>query len=73
MDWQSIRQQFPVTSNRAYLNAAAAGPLARATSAAATRYYDQMMADGDSHWDAWLEQREVVRRKVAALINAEPD
>jgi len=41
--------------------------------AAATKYYEQMMNDGDVHWDEWLEQREDVRRKVASFINAEPD
>lgn len=73
INWDDVRKQFPVTNNYAYLNAAAAGPLSLATKAAATNYYDLMTADGDAHWDDWLAQREGVRRKVAALINAEPD
>ena len=73
INWDDIRAQFPVTENSTYLNAAAAGPLARATMAAATEYYQQMMNDGDIHWDEWLEKREDVRRKVARFINAEPD
>ena len=44
----------------------------RATMAAATEYYQQMMNDGDTHWDEWLAKRENVRQKVAAFINAEP-
>jgi len=72
-NWEEIRQQFPVTETSTYLNAAAAGPLSRATSAAASEYYRQMMDDGDTHWDEWLAGREEVRRKVAAFINAEPD
>jgi len=71
--WTAIRKQFPVTETSTYLNAAAAGPLARATSAAASEYYRQMMDDGDIHWDEWLAKREDVRKKVAAFINAEPD
>ena len=71
-DWDHIRKQFPVTERSAYLNTAAAGPLARTTMEAATKYYQQMMADGDIHWDEWLAQREVVRQKVAEFINAEP-
>ena len=71
--WDDIRKQFPVTENSTYLNAAAAGPLSRATMAAATEYYQQMMNDADTHWDEWLEKREAVRRQVAAFINAEPD
>ena len=73
INWDDIRKQFPVTENSTYLNAAAAGPLSRATSAAATEYYQQMMNDGDIHWDEWLEKREEVRRRVARFINAEPD
>jgi len=73
INWDDIRKQFPVTENSTYLNAAAAGPLSRATTAAATEYYQQMMSDGDIHWDEWLEKREDVRRRVARFINAEPD
>jgi selenocysteine lyase/cysteine desulfurase len=73
INWVEIRKQFPVTDSYTYLNTAAAGPLARSTRNAATEYYDLMMADGDVHWDDWLVQREEVRKKVAAFINAEPD
>ena len=73
INWDDIRKQFPVTENSTYLNSAAAGPLSRSTMAAATEYYQQMMNDGDIHWDEWLEKREEVRRKVARFINAEPD
>jgi cysteine desulfurase/selenocysteine lyase len=72
-NWDDIRKQFPVTENWTYLNAAAAGPLSRATMEAATKYYQQMMDDADTHWDEWLAMREEVRHKVAAFINAEPD
>jgi cysteine desulfurase / selenocysteine lyase len=73
INWDDIRKEFPVTENSTYLNSAAAGPLSRATMAAATKYYQLMTDDADTHWDEWLEQREEGRRKVAALINAEPD
>src|SRR5688572_23331385 len=73
INWDEIRKQFPVTEHSTYLNTAAAGPLARPTREAATRYYKLMTADGDIHWDDWLGQREEVRKKVAAFINAELD
>jgi selenocysteine lyase/cysteine desulfurase len=73
IDWSEIRKQFPVTENSVYLNTAAAGPLPRATSDAASDYYRLMMNDGDIHWDEWLARREEVRKKVATFINAEPD
>src|SRR5215203_1085041 len=73
IDWSTIRKQFPVTSNAVYLCTAAAGPLASSTAQAGASYYEQMMNDGDVHWDNWLARREKVRARVAKLINAEPE
>lgn len=73
VDWANIRQQFPVTNSCVYLNTAAGGPLAHSTAGAGAKYYEQMMNDGDVHWDDWLAQRETVRAQVAKFINAEPD
>ena len=73
INWAEVRAKFPVTSRSVYLNTAAAGPLAVSTARAGAEYYEQMMNDGDVHWDAWLARREEVRAQVAAFINAEPD
>jgi cysteine desulfurase/selenocysteine lyase len=73
INWKEIRKQFPITEKVAYLNTAAAGPLARATMDAATGYYRQMTEDADQHWDEWLARREDVRKQIAKFINAEPD
>ena len=72
-DWNSIREQFPVTPRFAYLNSAAAGPVSINSHAAATDYYQKMMTDGDVHWFRWLAQREAIRERIAKFINAEPD
>jgi cysteine desulfurase/selenocysteine lyase len=72
-NWASLRARFPVFNHSTYLNTAAAGPLADSTAKAAAHYFEQMRNDGDVHWDAWLAQREQVRARVAAFINAEPD
>ena len=73
INWADVREKFPVTSRSVYLNAAAAGPLATSTAKAGAFYYEQMMNDGDVHWDDWLAEIEKVRARVAAFINAEPD
>src|SRR5437764_2737815 len=73
IDWNEIRQRFPVTERVAYLNSAAAGPVSIASQAAAAGYYEKMMRDGDVHWNRWLADREAVRKKIAAFINAEPE
>jgi selenocysteine lyase/cysteine desulfurase len=72
-NWDEIRQNFPVTERVAYLNSAAAGPVSIASQAAAAGYYEKMMRDGDVHWNRWLADREAVRKKIAAVINAEPE
>src|SRR6266536_2881512 len=73
IDWNAVRKQFPVTARNAYLNTAAAGPLARPVMEAGSEYYLQMMTDGDVHWDEWRARLEVVRTKIARFINAELD
>jgi len=73
INWADVRARFPVTTSSVYLNTAAAGPLARSTAKAGASYYEQMMNNGDVHWDEWLARREEVRAQVAAFINAEPD
>jgi selenocysteine lyase/cysteine desulfurase len=73
IDWERVRQDFPVANNLAYLNSAAAGPLPRQVSEAAGQFYREMMTEGDARWDEWLRRREEIRRRVAAFINAEPD
>src|SRR6266403_838905 len=73
INWDEIRKQFPVTDKLAYLNSAAAGPVSRASQAAAAGYYEMMMNDGDVHWNRWLADRESIRQKVARFINAEPE
>ena len=73
INWNEIRKQFPVTERLAYLNSAAAGPVSRASQAAAAGYYEKMMRDGDVQWNRWLAEREAIREKVARFINAEPE
>src|ERR1051326_1939556 len=73
VDWKSIRRDFPVTEQTAYLNSAAAGPIPRPVMEAATDFYRKMMDEGDARWDEWIERREIVRRRIAEFINAEPE
>src|SRR6266705_2098145 len=73
IDWNEIRQRFPVIEKLAYLNSAAAGPVSRASYEAAAGYYEKMMSDGDVHWNRWLADRQAIREKVARFINAEPE
>jgi selenocysteine lyase/cysteine desulfurase len=73
MNWQEVRRDFPALERHTYLNAAAAGPTPRPVSEAVAGYLRQLEADGDLHWDEWLERQERARRRVAGFLNAEPD
>jgi len=73
IDWRQVRENFPVTERLAYLNSAGAGPMPRPVMDAATRFYHEMMTEGDARWFEWLEKRERTRANIAQLINAEPD
>jgi cysteine desulfurase / selenocysteine lyase len=71
--WKEIREDFPALASFTYLNSAAAGPVPRPVAEAATRFYRELEAGGDTHWDAWRQEVEEVRAKVAAFIGAEAD
>jgi len=73
IDWESVRLDFPVTERTVYLNSAGGGPVARPVMEAAASFYREMMEGGDARWDEWLERREIIRGRIAAFINAEPD
>lgn len=73
LNWEEIRRDFPVLEETAYLNSAAAGPVPRPVMETAASFYREMMEEGDARWDEWLNRREIVRRRIAEFINAEPD
>ncbi|MCH7824804.1 MAG: aminotransferase class V-fold PLP-dependent enzyme [Acidobacteria bacterium] len=72
MDWPEARALFPSVDKIVYLNTAGGGPLSERSAAAGRAYYEQSLADGDIHWDAWLERVEAVRGELARFLNARP-
>ncbi len=73
VDWASVRAEFSVAEEYAYLNSAGAGPVSRRTTAAAAQFYVETEESGDRLWEIWLSRREQARATIARLINAEPD
>jgi cysteine desulfurase/selenocysteine lyase len=71
--WDEVRQDFPCLQGQVYLNTAAAGPTPRPVREAVDAFYRSMEESGDEGWDQWLEQRELVRTKVAQLLGADAD
>jgi cysteine desulfurase/selenocysteine lyase len=72
-DWADLRQDFPGTKERVYLNAAAASLTPRWVREAVNRYQQELEEGGDEPWDLWLAQMEVVRERVARFIGAQAD
>lgn len=72
-DWDDLRQDFPGTKERVYLNAAAGSITPRWVREAVSRYLLELEEGGDDHWDLWLAQMEVVRERVARFIGAQAD
>lgn len=71
--WDEIRRDFPAVGRHVYLNSAAAGPTPRPVREAVSEFHRELEEDGDLYWESWMEHRERVRERVAALIGAEAD
>jgi L-cysteine/cystine lyase len=72
---EEARRLFPVLDRFAYLNAGTLGPLAQPTLDAmeARARFDQEQGRGGKAWfESVLELRERVRKKLGALVGAEP-
>jgi selenocysteine lyase/cysteine desulfurase len=71
--WDDVRGDFPGLAGKIYLNAAATSLPPRPVREAVTAFYRELEEGGDRRWDAWLEKREAVRRKVARFVGAQAD
>lgn len=67
-----IRHHFPALNTITYLNTAGGAPIPDVAHAAASRYYQESLDDGDVHWNAWLERTDQAREAVGALIGCAP-
>jgi len=71
VDWNEIREEFPVCKKIVYLNPAGGSPASRSAAAEGKRYYDEMLEQGDTCWNDWLARTGEVRGKLARFINAD--
>ncbi|HNQ24078.1 MAG TPA: aminotransferase class V-fold PLP-dependent enzyme [Phycisphaerae bacterium] len=72
MDWQALRDEFPITRNYNFLNHAAAAPISRRAADAARRYLTQV-AEGAYLHAGFFKHVEHVRSQAAQLVGANPD
>ncbi|MED5330440.1 MAG: aminotransferase class V-fold PLP-dependent enzyme [Planctomycetota bacterium] len=66
----TLRKAFPVANSWIYFNHAACAPLSEPTIKAVKTFLDEACTEGSTRWDAWMEHREQVRRRVSRLMGA---
>lgn len=72
-DLRKCRELFPITREWVYLQHASIGPLATPVLNATMNALKSQATQGTESYPAWLEEVEIVRGKVAKLINAKPE
>jgi selenocysteine lyase/cysteine desulfurase len=70
IDWNKVREEFPVCKKYVYLNPAGGSPVSLSAANEGKRFYDEMLEFGDIYWDKWLERTEKVRSQLAGFIGA---
>lgn len=71
MDWNHIREDFPVTKKYAYFQSAAMSPLARPVFEAIVNNYRSIYEFGDKRWDEDLISYREMLKTVAGMLNTE--
>ena len=72
MDWDAVREEFPITRNYNFQNHAGAAPISRRAAAAARKYFEHAEANSYVH-GGFYKHADRVRAQVADLINANAD
>src|SRR5258706_1230208 len=72
MDWQTLRDEFPVTRNYNFQNHAAVAPISRRSADAAQVYFNHARDNAYIH-GGFYRHADSVRSQIAQLINAKPD
>lgn len=72
MDWEVLRDRFPVTRRWAYFDHAAVAPLSTPARQAMAEWAADMEENGDVNIPRWNKRVEEVRGLAAKLIGAEP-
>ncbi len=70
VDWDKVREEFPVCKKLVYLNPAGGSPVSKSAADEGKRFYDEMLEFGDTYWETWLERTENVRTSLAEFIGA---
>jgi selenocysteine lyase/cysteine desulfurase len=72
MDWNALRDQFPVTRRWAFFDHAAVAPLSAPAAKAMTEWVIDVTENGDVHEKEWSQRVEAVRVLAGRLLDADP-
>lgn len=72
MDWNAVRDEFPITRNYNFLNHAAVTPISRRCGDAVRTYLEHLEQNAYIR-GGFYKHADRVRSQVASLINAKPD
>jgi selenocysteine lyase/cysteine desulfurase len=72
MDWNSLRDEMPVTRRWAFFDHAAVAPISGRAQRAIGDYAADLAENGDVNERRWLDRIEEVRRLAGQLIGADP-
>jgi cysteine desulfurase/selenocysteine lyase len=73
IDWNKIRQDFPITKNCAYFMSSAMSPLPRPVFERISAEYRKLVEDGDIHWSADMKTYQALCGDLADHIKAGPE
>ncbi|MFW9881351.1 MAG: aminotransferase class V-fold PLP-dependent enzyme, partial [Candidatus Thorarchaeota archaeon] len=72
-NWDEIREkEFPVFKNNINLKAAGGSPMSKSAYDSGLRYFNDMLNQGDIHWDEYFKELNCIREKIANYLNAKP-
>lgn len=72
MNWDSMREQMPITERWAYFDHAAVAPLPRPTAGAINEWLSEAVDSGLTAWSRWSKTVEALRTRASRLIGASP-
>jgi selenocysteine lyase/cysteine desulfurase len=72
INFETLRQEFPVLGRKTYLNSGSYCALANTVKSAFESYMEDRLIIG-ANWDVWVQKNEAVRGLVADLLHATPD
>jgi selenocysteine lyase/cysteine desulfurase len=73
MDWQRLRDEFPVTRRWAFFDHAAVSPLPARARRALEEWAADLAENGPVHHARWMQRVEQVRALAGRLLNADPE